>query len=518
MSSTLQPLGNFFSEKAYPKPAQWCRIQGVMERRAHPNLAHNLVKLFCRYAHWGQLFLKSQSSLLALLFLISCAFGPVAAAPVVPPHSTTSNAGVATKRHHTDYYTEVLPNGMRLILKENLTSPTCSLNIFCKVGGFEENAETMGISHFFEHLFFRGTPTLTGSQFKRAIEALGGQTNANTGRDFTHYFINLPSKPATKGMELLADALKNAELSQEAVDQERNAVLEEYRMGLESPPRILNQLLSEMAYGSHPYALPIIGTESTIRSFNRPDFLKFRSTYISPERITVIVVGDFKRTDMLRVLHNEFDSFQRPQKRLISNFANITAPTGEVLQVQDGRAPMSFVMLGFVGPSVHNKPDIYQVDVLSFLLGLGHGSLIQRELVSKGRSQDAGVQFTTQRFPSLITLYSIGRIGTEEQMKKDLLNTVSLLRQGKFSERDLRRAKAFLRSNYSFALETNAGLAENLGFYASIDDVSFTDSYLDCIDKVTSQDIVNMAKKYMSGGYYCVELKGKEKKKAQAAE
>ena len=103
-------------------------------------------------------------------------------------------------------------------------------------------------------------------------------------------------------------------------------------------------------------------------------------------------------------------------------------------------------------------------------------------------------------------------------MNKCLLNTVSLLSQGKFSERYLRRAKAFLRSNYSFALETNAGLAENLGFYASIDDVSFTDSYLDCIDKVTSQDIVNMAKKYMSGGYYCVELKGKEKKKAQAAE
>lgn len=408
-----------------------------------------------------------------------------------------------------DYYTEVLPNGMRLVLYENPRAPLCSLNIFCKVGGFEENIETMGISHFFEHLFFRGTPSLTGHQFKRAIEALGGQTNAMTSRDFTHYFINLPSRHALEGMELLADALKNAELDQEGIDQERNAVLEEYRMGLESPPRIVNQLVSEMAYGEHhPYSLPIIGTESTIRSFNRADFLKFRDTFISPERTTVIVVGDFRREPMLALLRREFANFTRPQRRIISNYAPIKPPAGEVQQVQSSRLPLSMVMLAFVGPSVHDKPEIYQVDVLSFLVGLGRGSLINRQLVNKGRLQEGGVQFATQRFPGLIGLYGVGQVGQEERIKKDLLSIVRQVCEGRFSDRDLRRAKAFLRSNHTFATETNAGLADNLGYYASIDDLHFVDTYLERIEAVSREDIIEVAKRYLAGGYYCVLLKG----------
>ncbi|MGM9997929.1 MAG: M16 family metallopeptidase [Candidatus Bruticola sp.] len=414
-----------------------------------------------------------------------------------------------------NYYSEVLPNGMLLVLSENLSSPICSLNIFCKVGGFEENAETMGISHFFEHLFFRGTPTLNGYQFKRAIEALGGQTNASTGRDFTHYYITLPGKNAIKGMHLLADALKNAELDQEAIDQERKAVLEEYRMNLESPARIMNQMMSELAYGDHPYGRPIIGSEYTIKSFNRPDFIKFRDTFISPERTSIIVTGDFKSSEMLAVLREEFSGFTRPQKRLISNYADIKRPDKEISAVRDIKAQSSFVSVGFVGPSIHNKPDIYQVDVMSFLMGLGRGSLVQKELVGKGKLQDGGVQFLTQRFPGLISLYGIGKVGSEESIKKDLLSVAEMVRRGQFSERDLRRAKAFLRSNYSFSEETNAGRADNLGFYASIDDIKFTDRYLNEIDKVSKEEVIAAAHKYLSGGYYCVKLVGQVSEKTK---
>lgn len=417
-------------------------------------------------------------------------------------------AAGAASADRAKYYTEVLPNGMRLILCERSGSPTCSLNVFCKVGGFEENENTMGISHFFEHLFFRGTSTLSGSQFKRAIEALGGETNASTGRDFTHYFINLPSRHALQGMHLLADALKNAELSQEAIDQERRAVLEEYRINLESPPRILSGIISEMAYPDHPYGRPIIGSESTIRSFNSADFRRFRDTFISPERTCAVVVGDFRRSEMLAAMREEFGNFERSKRRIVSSFDNVKAPDKEVDGSQSVKTPASFVMLGFMGPSVKDKPDIYRADLMSFMLGMGRGSMISEQLTKKGRIQDGGVQFMTQRFPSLIGVFAIGRVGTEDQIKADLLEVVKKLRKGSFTDRDLRRAKAFLRSNYSFAEETNAGLAENLGFYASIDDVSFVDDYLEQIEKITRADIMAAADKYLSGGFYCVVLKG----------
>ena len=213
------------------------------------------------------------------------------------------------------------------------------------------------------------------------------------------------------------------------------------------------------------------------------------------------------------MLREEFSSFTRPQKRIISNYASIKRPEKEVVNTQEVKAQSSFIMVGFIGPSIHDKPDIYQVDVMSFLLGLGRGSLIQRELVKKGKIQDGGVQFLTQRFPGLISIYGIGKVGNEERIKRELLSVADSVCQGKFTERDLRRAKAFLRSNYSFSEETNAGKAENLGFYASINDVKFTNRYLEEIEKVTKDEVIAAANKYLSGGYYCVKLVGQPPKK-----
>ncbi|MBQ7529399.1 insulinase family protein [bacterium] len=410
------------------------------------------------------------------------------------------------------YYKEILPNGLQIILDNDSTNQVCSLNIFCKVGSFEETEENMGISHFFEHLFFRGTPSLNGHEFKRAIESIGGVTNATTGQDFTHYYINLPSKHALKGMELLADALKNAEMSEESIDQERKAVLEEYRMNLENPSRIVGNLLNELAYGEHPYSRPVIGTESNIRSFKRQDFLKFRNTFISPERITVVVTGDFSRLEMLELLHKEFDNFNRPSKRLISNFARVKPPAKELVQIKEGPNPISFVVLGYLGPSVQDKPDIYRVDVMSFLLGLGNGSLINKKIVKSSLAREGGIMFNTQRFQGLITLYAVCDAGKEETIKSELLNVIEQVKEGKFSERDLRRAKAFLRSNYLMGLQSASGEAENIGFYSSIDKVEFIDTYLQKIEKVTREEVIDTAKKYFGEGRYCLQLKGQPAK------
>ncbi len=126
----------------------------------------------------------------------------------------------------------VLPNGIPLIVQESYSSPTVSLNIFIRVGSVYEDPRYNGISHFYEHMFFRGTPTRTGLEFKRAIESLGGITNATTGRDYTHFYINLPKQYLRKGLELLADAYINAECSLDSVEAERKVVLEEYNLGL----------------------------------------------------------------------------------------------------------------------------------------------------------------------------------------------------------------------------------------------------------------------------------------------
>ncbi len=413
---------------------------------------------------------------------------------------------------------EVMPNGATLVVLPTRSSPTVSVNVFVKVGSFEESARTSGITHFYEHLFFRGTPTLSGSQFKRAIEAIGGSANASTTRDFTHFFVNLPRTEVEQGMRLLADALVNAELDPQAVDQERKAVLEEFRLGSESPQRILSSRIFEMAYGEHPYARPIIGTEENITNFQRQDFLDFRDAFYAPERTSVVLVGDVELARILPQARQLFGTFRREKPVQEVSPPAVTPPSEEIRVVEPTSASRtSFVILGYPGPSVKDRPDVYQVDVMTFLLGIGRGSLIHRELVDTNKAMEAGVDFLTQRHPGLIVVSGVVAAGQEERLREDLLAAVDLVRQGKFSDRDLTRAKNFLRSTYLLGNETNAGKADSLGFYATIDEVDFATGYLAEIDKVTRQDVVQAAQRYFGPGHYCLILQARSAARQEAS-
>jgi len=405
---------------------------------------------------------------------------------------------------------EILPNGATLLVLPTRSSPTVSVNVFVKVGSFEETAQTNGITHFYEHLFFRGTPNLSGHHFKRAIEAIGGTTNASTTRDFTHFYINLPRMQVDRGMGLLADALINAELSEESVDQERKAVLEEYRLGSESPLRVMGTRLYEMAYGQHPYGKPIIGTEENISNFQRQDFLDFRDSFYAPERTSVVIVGDVELQEVLPRARELFGSFRREAAVPEVLPQPVSPPEQEVRAVETSASTRtSFVVLGYPGPSVQDRPDIYQVDVLAFMLGIGRGSLLGRELVDTQKAMEAGVDFLTQRHPGLIVVSGVAPAGQEEALREDLLAVVEKVREGDFSDRDLVRARNFLRSTYLLGNETNSGKADSLGFYAAIDEVDFATSYLAEIEKVTRQDVIQAARKYLGPGRYCLVVKAR---------
>lgn len=398
-------------------------------------------------------------------------------------------------------YREVLPNGLTLIIRESHSNPVVSLNVFVQVGSVDETPETSGMAHFYEHMFFRGTPSHSGFEFKRAIESLGGTTNASTTRDFTHYYINLPSRYALEGLELLADALINAQCSPEAIDQERKAVREEFRLGQENPYRVIHNRIFALAYPDHPYGRPVIGTLENIDRFRRRDFLAFRDRYYTPQRVTVVIAGDVDRREILPAARRLFGGFSRSGPPPAS-FPVGEPPSGEQEVIEEAPLRASFVVLGFRGPSVKDRPDIYRMDVLSFLLGIGRGSKLSRRLVDRDLAYEARVDFLTQRYPGLVILVAVGEPGREQELKQALLECVRAVRNGDFTERELRRAKALLRSTYLFGKETAAGKADNLGFYETIDRVDFTSSYLQEVDRVDREAVVQAARQYLGGGYY----------------
>ena len=395
----------------------------------------------------------------------------------------------------------VLPNGIPLVVQESYSSPTVSLNIFIRVGSVYEPPQINGISHFYEHMFFRGTPTRSGLKFKRDIESLGGITNANTGRDFTHFYINLPKEYLRQGLELLADAYLHAECSQESVDAERSVVLEEYNLGLNQPARLMSDKLYSLVFSNHPYGRTIIGSEDTLKSIGRPELLEFKRDFYVPARTKLVVTGEVDPQQVVADCRELFGSYQA--KGHVDEKMPVQAPPPETVvldEVTKGGAPQ--VALAFLGPSVKERQDVERIDVLSFMIGNGKGSLLGKELDAAKSGLEGHVEYLTQAFPGMIVVSADAKPGQEDETLKKVDAVLMKVRQGDFTDKDIRRAQKTLSNLYRFGNETNAGKADNWGTYETIDKMDFATTYLDSINKLTKADLVSAAKKYFGRSHY----------------
>lgn len=395
----------------------------------------------------------------------------------------------------------VLPNGIPLIVQESYSSPTVSLNIFIRVGSVYENPAHNGISHFYEHMFFRGTPTRSGLQFKRAIESLGGITNATTGRDYTHFFINLPKQYLRQGLELLSDAYINAECSQESVDAERSVVLEEYNLGLNQPARLASDKIYNLVFSNHPYGRTIIGTEENLKRVGRAELLSFKRDYYVPSRTKLVITGDLDPNEVQMDCRELFGNY-KASGTVEDKMAVQTVPAETVVLNETSRGGGGQVALAFLGPSAKEHQDVHRVDLLSFLIGNGKGSLLGKELDSAKTDMSGSMEYLTSAFPGVIIITAQSKAGEEDATLKKVDEVLARVRKGDFSDKDLARAKKTLTNLYRFGQETNAGKADNWGTYETIDKMDFAKTYAEDINKLSKADLAAAAEKYFSRNHY----------------
>lgn len=404
---------------------------------------------------------------------------------------------------------ETLDNGLRIVVVENPTAPTVSVNVFISAGSLDETEQTTGLAHFYEHMFFRGTPTLGGLAFKKAIEDMGGRTNATTAKDMTHYFIGLPSEYAEEGLSLLSDALQRAELEQEGIDIERDVVLEEYRIGENNPGRMATEKLYSMAYGDHPYGRSTIGTKERIKGYNRIDFVKWRNREYGPGRCTVVVAGDIQPSRIMARAKRLFSGY-RGNSQQERDLVEPPQPP-ERPKYEEGYGPIgtSLVLLGYPAPSAHESTgDVYAMDVLSFLLGQGSQSRLHRVLVKEKELADtASVGYQTPRQRGLVIVSATGDPKKSEEIRQAILEEIEDVKAGDFTEEEFQRARAHLLQSYIMGNSTNSGIADTVGFYAALGVPDFWKTYQERIEAVSREDVIAVAKTYMGPGHWGYILK-----------
>lgn len=204
----------------------------------------------------------------------------------------------------------VLDNGVRLVAERLPTVKSVTLGVWVGVGARDERSGEAGLSHFIEHMFFKGTATRSALQISREIDALGGEMNAFTTHETTTFYLKVLDQQFKPALALLADLFHHSRFHRIELEKEKQVVLEEIRTVQDDPEELVHELHAEHALPQHPLGRPILGDEKTIRGLDRRELLGFVRHHYDPSRVVVALAGNFQWPEALRLLAGAFGRFE----------------------------------------------------------------------------------------------------------------------------------------------------------------------------------------------------------------
>lgn len=281
-----------------------------------------------------------------------------------------------------DRYT--LPNGVTVLLRRDTSAPVCSVQVWVKTGSIHEGSNLgAGLSHFLEHMLFKGTARRGGREISASVQEHGGYINAYTTFDRTVYYIDMPAEHAAVAIDLLADAVLHSELPAEEVAKEKDVILREIDMCLDDPDQRLGQALFETAFRNHPYRQPIIGHRDVFAANSRDDLMAYYRERYAPNNLVVVIVGDLEPERTRAAVAEHFGA--EPRRRLAPVLVPDETPqlarrdTHRIEDVQVSRCGMGWQVPGLA------HPDAAALDALAMVLGHGDSSILWQEVREKAR-------------------------------------------------------------------------------------------------------------------------------------
>ncbi len=409
-------------------------------------------------------------------------------------------AGVPAARARAGEVVEArLDNGLQVLLEEDHRSPVASVQVWYRVGSRDERVGLTGLSHYLEHMMFKGTPRHGPRVFSRLIEAVGGEDNAFTGRDATTYHVSIAADQLDLVLELEADRMEALLLDPREVDAERHVVLEERRSRSEDDPvGALAELFQAVAFVVHPYRLPVIGFMQDIERLTAADLRAWYGTYYRPNNAILVAVGDFEAPALLGKIRARFGGIARgpdpPRVQVVE-----PEQQGERRAVLRKAAQLAVVFVGYPAPG-HASPDAYALEVLSTLLFEGRSARLHRRLVYEERlALEAGGDYARLSLdPDAFTFYATVLPGRAvEDVERALLAEVERVRAEAVSDEELQRAKNQVEAAYVFGQDSVHARAATLARHALVGDWRLRDAYLPGVRAVTAEDVRRVAARYL---------------------
>ena len=390
-----------------------------------------------------------------------------------------------------------LKEGLRCILEKRKDVGVVAVQVWVKVGSRYEDDRIAGITHFIEHLIFKGTEGGEGFEIAPRIEALGGSINAFTSYDNTVYHIVIPTKAFDQGFGLLIESVKSPAFPQGEIEKEKKVVIEEIKMGEDDPQRRLFKELFSASYSGHPYGRPIIGSEESVSAVTRADILSYFKTHYSPSTMSIVVVGDFDEDRVLGLLEERFSGLAPEASGPRTGGTTEGVDRGGVRIVERDVAE-SYLALSFpAGSFMH--PDTPALDVLSKILTDGDSSRLQSTLKHReGIATDTDTYLFSPQEEGLFVILATFKGRDYGSLSRAIEAELERLSKGGVEQWEMEKAKNLVRASYVYGGETVQGRARLVGNFDTLaDDPDYAEKYLEAIDRVDGADVIRVLDSYI---------------------
>jgi zinc protease len=399
-------------------------------------------------------------------------------------------------------FTDVkLKNGLRVILSEDHSAPTFSIAVTYNVGSADEKARRTGFAHLFEHMMFKGSENVGPGEHFTLIFNNGGNMNGTTNQDRTLYFETLPANQLELALFLESDRMRSLDINKANLDNQRNAVQEERRLGLDNQPYGRTyERVDEQAYDNPAYRHSVIGSMEDLNAASVDDVASFFKTYYAPNNAVLSIVGDIDSRKTTALIEKYFGTIDRQPQPKRPDLAEKPHTAERRSTIEDPLARLPQVDIAWGTPPT-GSPDFDALDVVSWVLSTGRSARLNQVVVrEKQLAVTAGAFNPDKRGPGLFQISAQVSPGqTPEAVEAAIYEEVEKVKTGPIADWEIEKAHNNAVRQRAAALTSTLQRAIQLGEYAAFyDDPNLVNTRADRYQKVTAADVQRVAKKYLT--------------------
>ncbi|MFQ5579538.1 MAG: M16 family metallopeptidase [Nitrospiria bacterium] len=404
-------------------------------------------------------------------------------------------------------YKKVLSNGIRVVAEKMTSVKSVSIGLWVNVGSRDEEPEEHGISHFLEHMFFKGTEHRSAKDIAMEIDAIGGELNAFTSRESTTFYAKVLDEHLPQAIDILSDNFHFSKFNRREIEREKQVVIEEIKMVEDDPEDFVHDLYIKDIWKGNPLARPILGTEETVSGITRKKILRFLKRTYDPREIVISVAGRFDPSSLMALLEESFGDYSPEKTALHPRQAPEITPH---FHVKKRKLEQVHICIGTPGlPQGH--PDRYALYVMNNVLGGGVSSRLFQEIRER-----RGWAYTIYSYPSsyqdggLLTVYAGASIQNAPRVIEHVIKELKKVKKKGVKALELERSKNHIKGNLMLSMESTSSRMSKL----AKDELYFGRSFtfreiIREIDKVSLEQVRQLSDTLLDSGSLSLTALGK---------